>query len=103
MITIQHASATFKIKPENAQATYDLLAIIDKSKGKRGAKFKKEKSSETRSYPVLYFGLTTAEYVSRYANANSHLNLSSVNYEHADRRAPLLDPTVPEVVEEKNN
>ena len=100
MITIKHARATFKVKPENAQSTHDLLALIDKTKGKKGRKFKKEKNSETRAYPVLYFGLTTAEYVSRYANMNGHLKLSSINYEHADRRAPELDPTIPEVVAE---
>ncbi len=106
MITIQHARATFKVKPENEQDTRDLLALIDKTKGKRGAKLerpkaiRREHNSGLRSYPVLYFGLTTAEYVSRYASANSHLHLSSVNYEHADRRAPLLDPSIPEVIEE---
>jgi len=100
MITIKHNRATLTVKPEHVQSTHDLLALIDKTKGKKGRKFKKEKSSETRAYPKLYFGLTTAEYVSRYASANSRLHLSSVNYEHANRRAPLLDPSTLEVLEE---
>jgi hypothetical protein len=115
MITIQHARATFKVKPENEQDTRDLLAIIDKSKGKRGAKLKRPKAirrvynSGLRSYPVFYSGLSTVEYINAYVALNKYLFVGGyaddkiLSYTYANRRAPELDPTTPEVVEEKNN
>lgn len=104
MITINHHRATLTVQPENAEPTRELLALIDKSKGARGRKFKKESatrngSSMSRSYPVLYAGLTTAQYVARYAEMNGHLHLAKVDYTHADRPAPMLDPSIPEVEE----
>jgi hypothetical protein len=105
MITITHGKATFTVKPENTQGVYDLLALIDKSKGRKGRKLPKDKghakhNSMSRSYPVLYAGMTTADYVERYHTMNGHLHLAKVKYTHADRPAAMLDPTIPEVVEE---
>lgn len=102
MITITHEKATFTVKPENAEPTRALLALIDKSKGRKGRKWEKEKvprTSMSRSYPVLYANMTTAEYVERYHTMNGHLSLAKVEYEHADRAAAMLDPSIPEVEE----
>jgi hypothetical protein len=105
MITITHNRATFTVKPENAQQTYDLLALIDKSKGRKGAKLPKAKGnakhdSMKRHYPPFYPGMTTAEYVSDYMGRNAHVHLVPVTYTHADRPAAMLDPSIPEVMEE---
>ena len=107
MITINHARATLTVKPEHAQATYDLLALIDKTKGKRGAKLarpkaiRREHNSGLRSYPEFYSGMSTREYLRQYAVLNAHVHLlpASDAFDH-DRPAPMLDPSTPEVVEE---
>jgi hypothetical protein len=112
MQTIKHNRATFKVKPENAQATYDLLALIDKTKGKRGAKLtrpkaiRREHNSGLRTYPTFYSGMSTANYISAYVALNKYLFVGRyeedkiLSYEHADRRAPELDPSTPEVLVE---
>lgn len=104
MITISHNRATLTVQPENAEPTRELLALIDKTKGRKGRKFKKstdpKHNSMSRFYPVFYAGMSTAEYVKLYALQNDRLHLAEVNYEHADRPAPVLDPSIPEVTEE---
>lgn len=101
MITISHNRATLKVQPENAQAVHDLLALVDKSKGAKGRRFKKSNdpkhNSMSRFYPVFEPGMTTAEYVKLYALQNDRLHLAKVDYAHADRPAPMLDPSTPEV------
>jgi hypothetical protein len=103
MITITHGRATLTVKPENTQGVYDLLALIDKSKGRKGRKLPKDKGqakhdSSKRYFPTFAAGMSTADYVARYAALNGHLNLAKVKYTHADRPAPMLDPTQPEVI-----
>ena len=104
MITITHEKATFTVKPENAEQTRELLALIDKSKGRKGRKLPKAKGhvkhdSSKRHFPAFAAGMSTADYVARYAALNGHLHLAKVDYAHADRPAPMLDPTIPEVEE----
>jgi len=103
MITISHNRAILTVQPENAESTRELLALIDKSKGRKGRKFKKstdpKHNSMSRFYPVFHAGISTAEYVKLYALQNDRLHLAKVNYEHADRPAPMLDPSIPEVEE----
>jgi hypothetical protein len=54
-----------------------------------------------RHYPKFYAGLTTtADYVREYASINDHQKLIALQYTHADRLAPMLDASVPEVLEE---
>jgi hypothetical protein len=96
MITITHNRATFTVKPENAQQTYDLLALIDKSKGAKGRKLKKPTPAR-RQYPVFTPGMSTADYLTKYASLNAHM--VPVTYMHADRPAAMLDPSIPEVME----
>lgn len=105
MIEIKHNRATLKVKPENAQAAHDLLALIDKTKGKRGPKLPKrtdaKQSSTRRDYPVFSVGMTTADYVSQYEGLNARLYLKGCDYTHAiGRAAPTLDLRFPEVVAE---
>lgn len=104
MITITHDRATLKVQPENAQAVHDLLALVDKSKGRKGAKLTRPKGhakhdSSKRHFPTFAAGMSTADYVARYAALNGHLHLAKVDYEHADRPAAMLDASIPEVVE----
>ncbi len=110
MITITHEKATFTVKPENAEPTRELLALIDKSKGRKGRKLPRAKGhvkhdSSKRSYPVFAPGMTTAEYTRQYTSLNRYLFVGAyaddeiLSYRHADRPAAMLDPTQPEVVE----
>lgn len=109
MITITHGRATLTVKPENTQGVYDLLALIDKSKGRKGAKLTRPKGqakhdSSKRSYPVFAPGMTTAEYIRQYTSLNRYLFVGAhaedkiLTYVHADRPAAMLDPSIPEVV-----
>ena len=59
MITITHNRATLTVQPEHAESTRELLALIDKSKGRRGRKLPKDKghpklNSMSRFYPVFH-------------------------------------------------
>ena len=108
MVIIKHARATFRVKPEHAQSTYDLLAIIDKTKGKSGAKLTRPKGidkhdSRKRAFPQFNPAcMLTSDYVTAYAALNhARLHLAPLKIEPTvDRPAPMLDPTVPEVVME---
>jgi hypothetical protein len=102
MITITHNRATFTVQPQNAEPTRALLALIDKSKGAKGRKLPKDKGnpkhdSSKRSYPVFEPGMSTADYIGAYVVLNDKLHLAKVDYTHADRPAPMLDPSIPEV------
>lgn len=104
MITTTHEKATFTVKPENAEPTRELLALIDKSKGRKGRKLTRDKGqakhdSSKRHFPAFTAGMRTSDYVARYAALNNHLSLAKVDYEHADRPAAMYDPTQPEVEE----
>jgi hypothetical protein len=108
MITIQHARATLTVKPENAQSTYDLLALIDKTKGKRGAKLTRDKGnskhdSRKRDFPQFNsFSMLTSDYVTAYVALNhACLHLAPLKIEPTvNRTPPELDPSTPEVVSE---
>jgi hypothetical protein len=111
MVIIKHNRATLTVQPKHAESTRELLALIDKSKGRKGRKFKKgapvkrEHDSSKRSYPNFYPGMTTAEYIGAYTRWNSYLFVGAyaedkiLTYEHADRPAAMLDPSIPEVEE----
>jgi hypothetical protein len=92
MITFEHHGITVKCKPENA-ATY--RAAMDKPP-------KAKTVAEKRDYPKFFQAgkTTTAEYLSRYADLNERLHLSAWDFDYAERAAPILDPTEPEVLEE---
>lgn len=105
-ITIHHDKAIFNVLPANAQRVHDTLALIDKSKGLKGPKFNKTKpwapanKPANRRYPVFEPGMDTSEYLRVYQMLNSHFELIEVKYTYADRPAPMLDPSYPEVLEE---
>jgi hypothetical protein len=97
MIEFTHKTTQYRVKPENAQA---YRAALDKPK-----KHKPEALSSVnlrRDYPVFEPGMKTADYLALYGALNSRLLLTTLEYAHADRAAPMLDPTQPEVLEEPN-
>jgi hypothetical protein len=97
MIEFTHKTAQYRVKPENAHA---YRAALDKPK-----KHKPEALSSVnlrRDYPVFEPGMKTADYLALYGALNSRLLLTTLEYAHADRAAPMLDPTQPEVLEEMN-
>jgi hypothetical protein len=97
MIEFTHENIRYKVKPENAQAIRALAAKPPKIKIKVDRRF----DSMRRHYPKFYAGLTTtADYLSEYASINDHQKLIGLEYIHAARLAPTLDPTQPEVLEE---
>jgi hypothetical protein len=96
MITFTHATTRYTVKPENAQAYHRLAANPPKIKRKVDAK----NDSMKRGYPEFYAGMTTNDYLSRYASLNSHLLLKGEGFTFADRAAPMLDAAQPEVLEE---
>jgi hypothetical protein len=96
MITIKHGRATFTLKPENAPAVHDLLAIIDKSKGKKGPKLTRPKGydkhhSAKREYPVFNPSvMLTSDYVTAYVALNhKRLHLVPCDIEPAVNRVPV--------------
>jgi hypothetical protein len=97
MITFEHHGITVKCKPENAM---QYRAAMDKPP-KIKVKIDRRFDSMRRHYPKFYAGLTTtADYVREYASINDHQKLIALEYTHADRLAPMLDATTPEVLEE---
>jgi hypothetical protein len=108
MVIIKHARATLTVKPEHAQTTYDLLALIDKTKGKRGAKLTRPKGidkhdSRKRNFPQYNPAcMLTSDYVTAYVALNhARLRLAPLKIEPTvNRTPPELDPSIPEVVEE---
>jgi hypothetical protein len=108
MITIKHGRATFTVKPENAETIRALLATIDKSKGKRGAKLERPKGidkhdSRKREYPVFNPRvMLTSDYVTAYTALNhARLHLVPCAFEPANNRTPEgYDPAFPVCVEE---
>ena len=91
MIEFTHHGITVKCKPENA-AKY--RAAMDKPPKPRTV-------AEKRDYPKFQAGkTTTADYLRDYAGFNARLLLSGFTFTHADRLAPMLDASVPEVWEE---
>lgn len=110
MQTIKHGRATFTVKPERAQQVRDLLAIVDKSKGKRGPKLDRPKGidkhhSAKRDYPKFNPAvMLTSDYVTAYTALNRpRLHLVACDFAPAvNRTPPGLDPAFPEVVEEPN-
>jgi hypothetical protein len=96
MIEFTHATTRYIVKPENAQEYRKQAANPPKIKRKIDPKH----SAMRRDYPVFEPGMTTADYVSQYASLNSRLLLKGEGFTFADRPAPMLDPSIPEVLEE---
>lgn len=96
MIEFTHATTRYIVKPENAQEYRKLAAKPPAIK----RKVDRSHDSTRRDYPEFYAGMTTAEYVSRYASLNARLLLKGEGFTFADRAAPMLDATQPEMLEE---
>lgn len=108
MITLTHKTATFTLLAENAEPTRALLAIIDKSKGRKGPKLARPKGnpkhdSSKRDYPKFNPAcMLTSDYVTAYIALNhARLHLAPLDIApELNRTPPQLDPTIPEVTEE---
>ena len=96
MITFTHDTTRFTVKPENAQEYRRLAAKPPALK----RKIDRNHDATRRDYHKFYAGMTTADYVSQYAGLNSRLLLKGEGFTFADRVAPMLDATQPEVLEE---
>jgi hypothetical protein len=96
MITFTHDTTRFTVKPENAQEYRRLAAKPPALK----RKIDRNHDATRRDYPKFYAGMTTADYVIQYAGLNSRLLLKGEGFTFADRVAPMLDATQPEVLEE---
>jgi len=100
MIEIKHARTTFTVRPENGQAVHDALARLAKGKGPKLPKPKgnPKYDSGKREYPVFYPGMETGEYLNKYHELNEKKMLSGLSFTFANRPAPMLDPSYPEVI-----
>jgi hypothetical protein len=96
MIEFTHETTRYKVKPENAQAIRALAAKPPKIKNKVDRKH----DATRRDYPIFQAGMTTEDYLKCYAALNSRLLLTPWTHTYADRPAPMLDATQPEVWEE---
>ena len=97
MIEFTHETTRYKVKPENAETIRNLATKPPKIKIKVDRRF----DCMRRHYPKFYAGLTTTgDYVREYASINDHQKLIGLEYTYADRLAPTLDATQPEVWEE---
>lgn len=99
MITIHHHRATFTVQPERAEAYREALAKLDKGKGPKLPRPRKEAKFDSmkRHYPPFFPGMTTYAYINDYVTRNNHVKLIPVDYNHAYNVAPMLDPSIPEV------
>ena len=105
MITINHGRASLTVTPERAQAVHDMLARIDKGKGKPklpAPKANPKHDSRKRHYPAFEPGMSAREYLRQYAALNAHVHLLPLSdaFDH-DRPAAMLDPSFPEVVQDE--
>jgi hypothetical protein len=96
MIEFTHATTRYTVKPENAQEYRKQAANPPKIK----RKVDRNHDAMRRDYPQFYAGMTTADYLTQYASLNSRLLLKGEGFTFADRAAPMLDPSIPEVLEE---
>jgi adenosylmethionine-8-amino-7-oxononanoate aminotransferase len=91
MITFEHHGIKVKCKPENAM---QYRAAMDKPP-------KAKTVSEKRGYPVFVAGMSTSDYVSQF---NRQFDGSQHKIKHDCpnyyKPAPMLDASVPEVLEE---
>jgi hypothetical protein len=101
MLTLTYKTTRITCTEANA-AKYRALIDADKP-----LKFKKpvdrKHDSMRRDFPAFYAGMDTADYISRYADLNERLHLSVWDFDYAERTAPMLDPTEPEVLEEPDS
>jgi hypothetical protein len=96
MIEFTHATTRYTVKPENAQEYRRLAANPPKIK----RKVDRNHDAMRRSYPIFEPGMTTDDYVSQFNGLNSRLLLTPWNYDNVSGVAPMLDPSIPEVLEE---
>lgn len=107
VIKLTHKTATFTLLPEHAEPVRAVLAMIDKSKGRRPKparpKGDAKHDSSKRDYPKFNPEcMLTSDYVTAYIALNhKRLHLAPLEIAPAvNRTPPQIDPTIPEVTEE---
>ena len=98
MLTLTYKTTRITCTEANAPKYRALIDADKPIKFKRPVDRKHD--SMRRVYPDFYSGIKTSEYLSRYAALHECLHLSAWEFDHAERAAPMLDPTTPEVLEE---
>ena len=108
MQEVKHGRATFKVREENAPTLWGALEVIDKSKGmKPKAKLPTgdaKRHSGKRGYPRFNPAcMLTSDYVTAYVAINAkRLHLAPLEIRSEINRTPRgLDPSYPEVIEER--
>jgi hypothetical protein len=96
MITFTQDTTRYTVKPENAAKYRALAAKPPKIK----RPIDRKHDAMRRDYPTFYPGMETSEYLTQYASLNDRLKMHPWAFDHADRAAPVLDATAPEVWEE---
>ena len=96
MINFTHGTTRYTVLPEHAEK-YRKLAVKPPA-----VKLKVDRRYDAmrREYPAYSAGMRTAEYVRRYADLNERLKLMGGEFTFTDRAAPMLDASIPEVLEE---
>jgi hypothetical protein len=108
VIKLTHKTATFTLLPEHAEPVRAVLAMIDKTKGRKGPKLARPKGdakhdSSKRDYPKFNPAcMLTSDYVTAYIALNhKRLHLAPLDIApEINRTPPQIDPTIPEITEE---
>ena len=98
MFEFTHATTRYKVKPENVQEYRRLAAKPPAIK----RKIDRTRNALRRDYPIFKPGMTTGDYISLFNALNSRLMLTHWDYDNVSGVAPMLDPSIPEVLEELN-
>lgn len=98
MIEFTHESTKYRVKPENASGYRAALA-----KPKKHKPLALGSKNLIRDYPVFYAGMSTSDYLSIF-----NLQFDGIQHkivhgcENYYKPAPMLDPSIPECVEDVN-
>lgn len=97
-ITFTHGRMQCCVQPANVQRVRDALFELDRAKPKKP---KLGKVNDT-NYPVFTPGMLTSYYVGEFLkmNVGNGTGEQRLKFTFAERAAPMLDPLVPEVIEE---
>jgi len=87
------------VKPMRAELVRQQIA---KLKPIKPVKLTSVKVGLKRAYPVFAPGMSTADYIRKYAQLNDSVKLAKLAHDcpNVYEPAPMLDPTIPECIEE---
>jgi hypothetical protein len=96
-VEFTHGSTRYRCTPKTALQIRKTLEKMPKHKPEALSSV-----NLRRDYPIFEPSMKTADYLALYGALNSRLLLTTLEYAHADRVAPMLDATQPEALEELN-